>query len=971
MDALGKIQAVFDVDHFGTITKRPLGTHPSEPAGRGQRDPEHGRKAELKAGAGHAAHSTTRRPRRNQQVARPLPAAHWRGMLVGMAKPLAKLVSMLTPKRRWAQFSLATMFVVVTAVCLWLGDYVNPIRRLERQLRDPDEEERMIAAQRLGDLGAEARLATNSLLRAMGDASPLVRKRAVWALSRVSGRPELLTQFLTDSQDEVRLAAAEGMLWAGGDFVAVRPTLLELDQVGYFQNVDDLLSALGPDQAAAVIPLLLDKLAFVSIPQEKAAEEDERIQQDGYEARDWLQCLSVPSPTVVPGLINRLDHERPEVRKAAAEQLLRIGVSAKQAAPALRARLDDADPAVRAAIAAALGAVDPEDDEFLAVLKHALHSDDVELVHRAACYVWVLGPVAAGALDDLLVILCDPRYEMGMGAGSVGSALMRLGPPAVSSLDRTLMQAWADRERSLVPKMLRERLKGSGRAAMGILWDALTRVRGNRYPYSYVSVEETNAADDTPRARGRRATIRALEWAYAQATSLVLPEPRWATASILGMIGPPARASVPTLVAALDDAVYRDNAIHALGGIGRDAAPAVPRLARFLDSDDRILRHSVFSVLEKIGAPDESARAFIRPWLTNSDLHERAQAALALAACGEPAEQILPTLIELAIDPHFPGEGRDFDLSDRGAEWTSPGMRETLVASIASLGAAAVPQLIDTMHSRDPKVRRVAVLALGGIGPAASASVPRLMELLDDDQVWDAAAEALGHIGDEAHAAVPKLVEALKAIRIPLDPSESDADEYDPIEYLSRLHALGGIGAQAREGVPAVLRLANFEDPEIRHAAVVALARIDPANPSLIPHLRHLLVEWERKSLTDNDDWFGSGHSLPADGLAQIADAVWELGPRAERLAPDLQRIVTTAPLLDPRRRCYAAFALARFPLHRQAAEGYLEKITKSEFPPLYRSYELIHLAHAQLQRIRGATQGETRPIAIPGGVGP
>ncbi|HVC97535.1 MAG TPA: hypothetical protein VND64_27885 [Pirellulales bacterium] len=35
-----------------------------------------------------------------------------------MAKPLAKLVALLTPKRRWAQFSLATMFVVVTLCCV-------------------------------------------------------------------------------------------------------------------------------------------------------------------------------------------------------------------------------------------------------------------------------------------------------------------------------------------------------------------------------------------------------------------------------------------------------------------------------------------------------------------------------------------------------------------------------------------------------------------------------------------------------------------------------------------------------------------------------------------------------------------------------------------------------------------------------------------------------------------------------------
>jgi hypothetical protein len=35
-----------------------------------------------------------------------------------MAKPIAKLVAVLTPKRRWAQFSLATLFVVVTAFCV-------------------------------------------------------------------------------------------------------------------------------------------------------------------------------------------------------------------------------------------------------------------------------------------------------------------------------------------------------------------------------------------------------------------------------------------------------------------------------------------------------------------------------------------------------------------------------------------------------------------------------------------------------------------------------------------------------------------------------------------------------------------------------------------------------------------------------------------------------------------------------------
>jgi hypothetical protein len=38
-----------------------------------------------------------------------------------MAKPLAKLVSLLTPKRRWAQFSLKSLLIVTAAIGIGLG----------------------------------------------------------------------------------------------------------------------------------------------------------------------------------------------------------------------------------------------------------------------------------------------------------------------------------------------------------------------------------------------------------------------------------------------------------------------------------------------------------------------------------------------------------------------------------------------------------------------------------------------------------------------------------------------------------------------------------------------------------------------------------------------------------------------------------------------------------------------------------
>jgi hypothetical protein len=47
-------------------------------------------------------------------------------MLIVMAKPLAKLLLRLRPKRRWAQFSLGTTLLLVTVLCLGLRVWAVP-----------------------------------------------------------------------------------------------------------------------------------------------------------------------------------------------------------------------------------------------------------------------------------------------------------------------------------------------------------------------------------------------------------------------------------------------------------------------------------------------------------------------------------------------------------------------------------------------------------------------------------------------------------------------------------------------------------------------------------------------------------------------------------------------------------------------------------------------------------------------------
>jgi hypothetical protein len=55
-----------------------------------------------------------------------LPYSRRRGMLVGMAKPFAKLVTVLTPKRRWAQFSLQTLLVFMVLSALGIVGQFAP-----------------------------------------------------------------------------------------------------------------------------------------------------------------------------------------------------------------------------------------------------------------------------------------------------------------------------------------------------------------------------------------------------------------------------------------------------------------------------------------------------------------------------------------------------------------------------------------------------------------------------------------------------------------------------------------------------------------------------------------------------------------------------------------------------------------------------------------------------------------------------
>ena len=88
----------------------------------------------------------------------------------------------------------------------------------------------------------------------------------------------------------------------------------------------------------------------------------------------------------------------------------------------------------------------------------------------------------------------------------------------------------------------------------------------------------------------------------------------------------------------------------------------------------------------------------------------------------------------------------------------APVIRNGAAYEIAGMGpaaAAAVPALIEALDDPMPAVRFPVTVALGEIGPAASAAVPRLKEMMDDDindEVAAAARRAIRHIQPSALA---------------------------------------------------------------------------------------------------------------------------------------------------------------------------------------------------------------------------
>ncbi len=367
--------------------------------------------------------------------------------------------------------------------------------------------------------------------------------------------------------------------------------------------------------------------------------------------------------------------------------------------------------------------------------------------------------------------------------------------------------------------------------------------------------------------------------------ALEVPEARYWAVLVLADLGPSAQQAVPALIELMDtdQPELRREVIMALGAIGPEAKAAVPALLQVLNGDDPALAASATYALGRMGQAAQLASAALRDQLQAEDPFLRIVTAWALANLNPQDQSLQQQSVSMLV---------------KALTAEDPQVRVAAARAIVDLRPnheVLLPLLGDVVEHGSEEGVREAVQAFALVGPPA---VPGLRRMLQYEQVRPLAARALGRLGPQAAEAVPALVQVLP--------------QSEPATQREVLYALGSIGAPAAPAVPQMMRLLQSDDSQVRYAAVFALGRIGPPAGAAVPALR--------EGLKDKDDFFRmtSAWSLARimPGNAQVAeltvplllaalehdrvfvrveaaDALGRLGPAARPAAERLRRVAT------------------------------------------------------------------------------
>lgn len=306
---------------------------------------------------------------------------------------------------------------------------------------------------------------------------------------------------------------------------------------------------------------------------------------------------------------------------------------------------------------------------------------------------------------------------------------------------------------------------------------------------------------------------------------------------------PDAPPDIPQLLKLLSSKNEADRleAAERIQGFGQAALGALDGLIRSTDDSNDFVRLAALEAIGGLRADGRKGLPEIRQRLqkAKSD-YERVLAARALLRISTDASDVALALPVLA----------------QGLQSEDDQVAVEAANTLRELGGPAVATLVAALEGT-PRVRRLAVDALGQIGASAKDAVPAITNLLsiNDPETTAAAATALGHIGVRA----PETIRALAKSASSADESVARAsiraltelrlNSPSWIPFLTkqlaegrpsvRAEAMSALAEQGEAAVPALT--AALQDPRSQYWAVLVLGEIGPAAKDAVPALANAL----------------------------------------------------------------------------------------------------------------------------------
>jgi len=558
-------------------------------------------------------------------------------------------------------------------------------------------------------LGSEAPSEPNGVARLLGQLRSADSSDRMRALFELKKRPPEQTEAAIPALIEVletgnawnRELAIEALGRYGPKAAPALPALVQVlktEQQALVEDAGWAIARVDP-KGAGDVPNLLRQLC--------SSKEDDRLRAAQHLAHICAESRYVRNPEVdldpiVAGLRAALADESKAVRRGVLIVLKNAGRAAREAAPAVARLADDRDSALRRQVVEVLRAIADAEGVALETVIRATRDADAGVRERALEAIWDWCSPYGSMVESVMPVLTRALDDEEEGVRYFAIlALGKIGDRAAPAVPR-LCELMAERDSGL---------------ASTVIPEALGKIIGRnlrRYSGSVRSIEDAAGGYVDPVAEKEHVTEKEVDLAVdALSAALEPPANERLAESVtkaLAQIGPRAKSAAGVLRKALGHTSprVRANAAMAIEYIGPAAKAALPDLVRALGDDEYDVRDSVVRALYGVARGSAEITPHLAAALEDEDWRVRRLAALALAESDQEAVGLLIPLL-----------------------------------ASTNAGEAAS-----------------AAMALGRIGPRASASVPALVEALrhEDEDVRAEAAEAIARIGRATPSAKKALI---------------------------------------------------------------------------------------------------------------------------------------------------------------------------------------------------------------------